>query len=123
MTKRHQYSSSNNSINGIGNTRTCDHHCQQLRWAKIFSLRRREFGLRTNNDEALQIYNTSAQNDPMSNARDETTVLMYHCKCPVIAHDDVWLDHTRLKWGSKRRDWYWSKKWNRRMDVESVKTQ
>jgi len=58
---------------------------QQLRWAKIFSLRRREFGLRPNNDEALQIYNTSAQNDPMSITGDETTVLMYHCQCHVIA--------------------------------------
>jgi len=36
--------------------------------------------------EALQIYNTSTQNDPMSIAGDETTVLMYHCQCHVIAH-------------------------------------
>jgi len=87
-TKRHQYSSSNNCVNGIGDDARSrrDRHCQQLRWAKIFSLRRREFGLRTNNDEALQIYNTSTQNDPMSITGDETTVLMYHCQCHVIAH-------------------------------------
>lgn len=100
MTKRHQYSSSNNSINGIGDDARSrrDRHCQQLRWAKIFSLHpTKVWSYEQTSDEALWIYNTSAQNDPVSITGEGTTVLMYHCQCPVIAHDDVWLSHTKWR--------------------------